>query len=71
VAQHPRPDPHHARLETDLTDQRPNYDQNPTLYPTALALIAIYALIRTIGGQPEDATAIATLAGALLPQIRT
>jgi len=50
-----------------LTDQRPNYGQNRTLYPAALALIALYLLIRTIGGQPEDATAIATFASALLP----
>jgi hypothetical protein len=53
-----------------LTGQRPNYDQNPPLYPTALALIALYALIRTIGGQPADVEALATLFGVLLPLYR-
>jgi hypothetical protein len=51
-----------------LPSSGPHFDQYPPLYPTAL--IALYLLIRTLGGQPEDATAIAALAGALLPQIR-
>lgn len=52
-----------------MTDPRPNYDQNPPLYP-ALGLLALYLLARMIGGQPADVEALATLFGVLLPLYR-
>jgi hypothetical protein len=49
-----------------VTDDRPHNDQNPTPYLQALALTALYFLIRTMGGQPEDAGALTALASPLL-----
>lgn len=49
-----------------MTGHHPNYDQNPPLYP-ALTLLALYLIARTIGGQPADLAAIASILGALLP----
>ncbi|GAX57285.1 hypothetical protein [Streptomyces olivochromogenes] len=49
-----------------MTDDSPHNDQNPTPYLSIIALAALYLLIRTIGGQPEDATAAITVASPLL-----
>jgi hypothetical protein len=49
-----------------VTDAHPNFDQNPTPHLNLITLAALYLLIRTIGGQPEDANAALVLASPLL-----
>jgi hypothetical protein len=53
-----------------VTDAHPNFGQNPTPYVNLIALTTLYLLIRLIGGQPEDATAVLALVSPLLTQIR-
>jgi hypothetical protein len=49
-----------------VTDERPNNGQNQTPYLNITILAALYLLIRLIGGQPEDASALTALASPLL-----
>ncbi|MEU7338677.1 hypothetical protein [Streptomyces sp. NPDC007074] len=50
-----------------MTDHHPHNDQNPTPYLQTLTLIALYLLVRTTGGHPEDASTLTALALPLLP----